>query len=254
MLQVTNLKATLAEENLAILKGINLTINAGEIHVILGPNGSGKSTLGRVILGDERYEVNEGSIDFEGTDFLELDPSERAQAGFFLTFQSPPEIDGVSVKEFLFAAKKANDPEFTSSFKLKKQLSANFEDLRLPTEFIDREANLGFSGGERKKMEVASLLTLQPKLAFLDEIDSGVDIDTIRSIGASLRAFMQDQTRSILLVSHSDKLFDEIEATHVHIFNQGKIIKSGNKELIAEIQKNGFDAYIKSQNPLKVLA
>ncbi len=253
MLKIKNLKATLSEEDLSILKGIDLEVNPGEIHVILGPNGSGKSTLGRAILGDERYEITDGSIEFDGQDFGELEPSERAQAGFFLTFQSPPEIDGVRVKEFLFAAKKSFDEDFTSSFKLKKELQKNFNDLRLPEEFIDREANLGFSGGERKKMEVASLLTLQPKLAFLDEIDSGVDIDTIRSIGTSLRAFMEDKTRSIVLVSHSDKLFQEVEATHVHIFYQGKIVKSGGKELIDEIQTEGFDSHIKAHNPLKVL-
>ncbi|HEY5713805.1 MAG TPA: Fe-S cluster assembly ATPase SufC [Candidatus Gracilibacteria bacterium] len=250
MLKITNLCARFEEKE--ILKGLNLNIKPGEIHVLLGPNGSGKSTLGRVILGDDKYEVTDGSIVFKGENLEALDPAQRAQKGFFLSFQSPPEIDGVSVRSFLFAAKKSIDPDFTSSFKFKKGLKSTFESLRLPEDFTERETNLGFSGGERKKMEVASLLALDPDLAFLDEIDSGVDIDTIRSIGRAIGNFMTPE-KAIILVTHSDKLLQEITPTHVHIFMDGKIIKSGGKEMTAEIQTKGFDSYKPQREGLRVI-
>ncbi len=252
MLEIKNLHAQF-EETL-ILKGVNLTVNPGEVHILLGPNGSGKSTLGRVLLGDDKYERTEGSIIFNGEAFDDLEPSERAQAGFFFTFQSPPEIDGVSVKDFLFAAKKALDPEFTSSFKFKRSLEQTLEDLRLPAEFVDRETNLGFSGGERKKIEMASLMTLDAQCAFLDEIDSGIDIDTIRQIGKTLREFLTDKSKSVILVTHSDKLIEEVKPTHVHIFGNGQILKSGGPELVKEIQANGFDAHVKRASSLNVLS
>lgn len=250
MLKLQNLHAQF--EDTKILKGVDLEVNPGEVHVLLGPNGSGKSTLGHVILGDPKYEQTAGSITFEGQDFAELEPSERAQAGYFLTFQSPPELDGVSVKEFLFAAKKAHDPEFASSFKFKKALTQSLESLRLPGEFINRETNKGFSGGERKKIEVASLLTLSPKIAFLDEIDSGIDIDTIREIGKVIRTFLADKSKAIILVTHSDKLLQEIEPTHVHIFGAGLIAESGGPELVKKIQSEGFDQYF-AKPSLKVI-
>ena len=250
MLQIQNLHARFEEKS--ILKGVDLAVNAGEIHVLLGPNGSGKSTLGRLILGDDKFEMTEGAITFKGEDFTDLAPSERAGKGFFLRFQAPPEVDGVSVRQFLFAAKKSLDPEFTSSFKFKKNLQGTFEALRLPSDFTERETNLVFSGGERKKMEVASLLALAPDLAFLDEIDSGVDIDTIRSIGQSLNAFMKPE-KAIILVTHSDKLLEEITPTHVHIFTDGRIVKSGGPELIKDIQDQGFDQYQTKPEGLKVL-
>ncbi len=252
MLIIKGLKAQFEDQK--ILRGVDLSVKAGETHVLLGPNGSGKSTLGRVILGDEKYEVTDGDITFEGVNFLELEPSERAQAGFFFTFQAPPEIDGVSVKDFLFASKKAHDESFSSSFKFKKSLVQTLENLRLPAEFADRETNLGFSGGERKKIEVASLLTLDPQIAFLDEIDSGIDVDTIRKIGKALRKFTEDSSKALILVTHSDKLLAEIEPTHVHIFSKGQILKSGGKELVEEIQSQGFDAHLPQKTGLNVIA
>lgn len=243
MLKIQNLHAQF--ENLEILKGVDLEVQAGETHILLGPNGSGKSTLGRALLGDEKYEITQGHITFEGADFMELEPAERAQAGYFCTFQSPPEIDGVSVNQFLLAAKKAFEPDFSSSFKFKKSLTQVLEQLRLPGDFTDRETNVGFSGGERKKIEMASLMTLDPKCVFLDEIDSGIDIDTIREIGKAIRAFSADKTKALILVTHSDRLLEEIQPTHVHIFGNGKILKSGGIELVTEIQKEGFDGHVK---------
>lgn len=243
MLEIKNLHAKF--EKTQILKGVDLMINPGEIHVILGPNGSGKSTLGRVILGDKKFQKTEGTILFEKKNFEELSIPERVNAGFFLSFQSPPELSGVSVREFLFAAKKAADPSFTSSFRFKKELETSLENLRLPAHFSDRETNVGFSGGERKKIEMASLEILNPKLAFLDEIDSGVDIDTIKKIGESIKKFLKDKTKSIIIVSHSEKLLQELTPTHVHILCNGKIIRSGGLEIIEKVHKYGFDAFLK---------
>jgi Fe-S cluster assembly ATP-binding protein len=242
MLKIQNLNAQLEDKK--ILNGIDLTVKPGEIHVILGPNGSGKSTLGRVLVGDENYEVSDGSIEFDGADFLELETAERAQAGFFLSFQSPPELDGVSTREFLFAAKKAMEPDFASSFKFKKSLKENLEEMRLGEEFMEREMNKGASGGERRKMEIVSLLTLNPKVAFLDEPDSGTDVDAIRAIGVALREFMEDKTKSIILVTHTEKFIKEVPPTHVHVLVKGKIVKSGGPELVDHVHQHGFDEWL----------
>ncbi len=249
MLKIKNLKAKF--EDYEILKGINLEVNSGEIHVILGPNGSGKSTLGKVLLGENKYEITSGEILFEGENFLDLNISERAKLGYFLSFQSPPEIDGVDLNTFLFAAKKSIDEDFRSHFKLKKLLKSYLKDVRLSEDFLEREVNKGCSGGERKKIEMVSLLTLNPKLAFLDEIDSGVDVDTVRDIAKVLMNFTEDKSKSLIIVSHSEKLLDLIKPTHVHIFCHGKILKSGGAEIIESIHKEGFDAYMPSG--LKVL-
>lgn len=242
MLVIKNLHASFEKEN--ILQGIDLTINPGEVHVILGPNGSGKSTLGRVILGDAQYRKTDGTITFLKNDFDLLSPSERAKLGFFLSFQAPPEIDGVSVKNLLFAVKKSLDPNFTSSFRFKKGLETELESMRLGKEFADREMNKGFSGGERKKMEMVALSTLDPKLAFLDEIDSGVDVDAINAIAKGINKFLEDKNKSVVLVSHSEKLLEKIKPTHVHVLCQGKILHSGGIEILEKVHKHGFDDFL----------
>ena len=242
MLKIRNLCANF--ENEEILRSIDLTVNEGEIHVVLGPNGSGKSTLGRVILGDPKYKQTDGSIEFLGKDFNDLSISDRAKLGFFLSFQAPPEIDGVSVKNLLFAAKKATNPSFSSSFKFKKGLIQDLEKMRLSDEFIDREMNKGFSGGERKKIEMVSLLTLDPKLVFLDEIDSGVDVDAINAIANGINKFLEDKTKSAILVSHSEKLLEKVRPTHVHVLCHGKITHTGGIEILERIHKHGFDDFL----------
>lgn len=252
MLKLTNLHATLEEEQKDILKGIDLFVQPGEVHVILGPNGSGKSTLGRVLLGDERYEVS-GDIIFNGESWEEKEPNERAQDGFFLSFQSPPELDGVSAKDLLYAAKKAVDDNAPSAFRFKKTLKALLEEMRLGEDFLDREMNKGASGGERRKMEIVSMLSLDPTCAFLDEIDSGIDVDAMQAIAKAMNAFIEDKTKSVILVSHTEKLLQLIPPTHAHILVDGKIIKSGGPELVEEIHKNGFDAYLPKKKGLNVI-
>ncbi len=245
MLEIKNLHAKFQDQ--PILKGVDLVVKPGEIHVILGPNGSGKSTLGRVLLGDSQYDVVEGDIVFKTESFRQKTPSERAKSGFFLSFQSPPEIDGVSARNLLFAAKKSLDPTFTSSFKFKRSFEKNLESMRLSTSFADREMNKGFSGGERKKMEMASLLSLDPSLVFLDEIDSGVDVDTISAIGKGFNTWFDRGDKSAIIVSHSEKLLDKINPTQVHILCHGKIIRSGGQEIIDKVHREGFDAFVSTK-------
>jgi len=238
MLEVKNLHAT--HDGKKILNGVDLKVNPGEIHLILGPNGSGKSTLGRVLLGDSQYQKEEGVIKIVGKNVEKLSPSERAKLGFFLSFQTPPELDGVSAKNFLFAAKKSLNPEFASSFKFKKGLEKDLEELDLDASFSNREMNKGFSGGERKKMEIASLLALDPKIAFLDEIDSGVDIGAIKKIGNAINGFLENKEKSLILVSHTEKLLEVIKPQFVHVFCGGKVVATGGPELIGRVHKEGF--------------
>lgn len=241
MLQIKNLHANYEGES--ILQGVDLSVGKGEIHVVLGPNGSGKSTLGRVILGDSKYEVTKGEITLSDDDLLALDPAQRAQKGFFLSFQAPPAIDGVRSRDLLFAAKKSLDPSFSSSFKFKKSLETSLEGLRLDKSFSDREMNKGFSGGERKKMEMASLVALEPKVAFLDEIDSGVDVDALNAIASGFDDWFSSD-KAAIIVSHSEKLLEKIEPTHVHILCHGKIIRSGGVEMIEKVHRDGFDEFL----------
>jgi Fe-S cluster assembly ATP-binding protein len=243
MLKITNLSAKFSEQ--IILRDINLIVKKGEIHVILGPNGSGKSTLGKVILGDPNYQVTNGEIFLQDKKINNLPANERVKQGFFLTWQSPPELVGIIVKNFLFAAAKSlNLPNAKSAYKFHKELKMKCEKLNFPTEFLEREVNQGFSGGERKKMELLSLLTLGNGCAFLDEIDSGVDVDALKIITQGIEEYMQNPENSAIIVSHSSKLLSVLHPTYVHIFFQGNIIKSGGVELIKEIDKNGFASFL----------
>ncbi len=245
MLRIQNLHASL--DTKPILQGVNLEVRNGEIHAILGPNGSGKSTLGRVMLGDARYKVAQGLIKFCDQEMNHLEPDERAKLGFFLAFQSPPSLDGVSAREFLFAARKAKDPNFHSSFRFKKELQRALQEMHLGEEFSEREMNQGASGGEKRKMEMASLLTLQPRLAFLDEIDSGIDVDGMHAVAKGIQEFMAQKEKAVILVSHTEKLLQLVKPTHVHILVHGRMVQSGGAELVEEVHKNGFSEFLNSK-------
>lgn len=243
MLNIKNLHARI-EEGAEILKGINLQINPGEVHAIMGPNGAGKSTLSSVIAGREDYEVTEGNILFEGEDILEDAPEERAHKGIFMSFQYPIEIPGVSVTNFIKAAinetRKANGQEEMSAKEMLALIRENSEKLGIKKDFLSRSLNEGFSGGEKKRNEIFQMLMLNPRLAILDETDSGLDIDALRIVADGVNSF-RNQGNAVLLITHYQRLLDYIQPDFVHVLADGKIIKTGNKELALELEDKGYD-------------
>ena len=242
MLTINNLHARV--EDTPILKGLNLQIGPGEVHAIMGPNGSGKSTLASVLAGREDYEVTAGSVNFDGTDLLELDASDRAREGLFLAFQYPVEIPGVSNLNFMKAAVNAKrehqglEPIAAKDFlAMVKEKAALVE---LDGRLRDRSVNEGFSGGEKKRNEIFQMAMLEPKLAVLDETDSGLDIDALRIVSEGVNA-MRDAGRSFLVITHYQRLLDHIVPDHVHVLSDGQIVKSGPKELALELEAKGYD-------------
>ncbi|MGB1480523.1 MAG: Fe-S cluster assembly ATPase SufC [Flavobacteriales bacterium] len=242
MLTINNLHARV--EDTPILKGLNLQIGPGEVHAIMGPNGSGKSTLASVLAGREDYEVTAGSVDFDGADLLELDASERAHEGLFLAFQYPVEIPGVSNLNFMKAAVNAKrehqglEPIAAKDFlAMVKEKAALVE---LDGRLRDRSVNEGFSGGEKKRNEIFQMAMLEPKLAVLDETDSGLDIDALRIVSEGVNA-MRNAGRSFLVITHYQRLLDHIVPDYVHVLSDGQIVKSGPKELALELEAKGYD-------------
>jgi len=243
MLKINNLHAQI-EDGAEILKGIDLEIKPGEIHAIMGPNGSGKSTLSSVIAGKEDYEVTRGEIDFYGEDLLEMGADERAHKGIFLSFQYPVEIPGVTVTNFIKTAinetRKAQGLEEMGASEMLKQIRANADKLSIRKDFLSRSLNEGFSGGEKKRNEIFQMMMLNPKLAILDETDSGLDIDALRIVADGVNAFRNDNN-AVLVITHYQRLLDYIVPDFVHVLSDGKIIKSGGKELAHELEARGYD-------------
>ncbi|MFT5260874.1 MAG: Fe-S cluster assembly ATP-binding protein [Cryomorphaceae bacterium] len=241
MLTIKNLKAEV--EGKAILNGVNLSINSGEIHAIMGPNGSGKSTLAAVLTGRDGYEVTDGSVEFMGENLLEMEPDERAQAGMFLGFQYPVEIPGVSNVYFLKAAlnavRKAQGREELDAITFLKLIREKAASMEMSEEFMKRSVNEGFSGGEKKRNEILQMMVLEPKLAILDEIDSGLDIDALKVVAKGVNA-QKDADRAVLLVTHYQRLLDYIVPDFIHVMSAGQIIKSGDKSLALELEEKGY--------------
>ncbi len=248
MLKIKNLHANIEDKE--ILKGINLEINAGEVHAIMGPNGSGKSTLSSVIAGKEEYEMTEGEIIFEGKDLTELDPEERAHAGVFLSFQYPVEIPGVSVTNFMKASinahRKSKGLEDMPANEMLKLIREKSELLEIDRKFLSRSLNQGFSGGEKKRNEIFQMAMLEPKLAILDETDSGLDIDALKVVSKGVNA-LKSKDNAVLVITHYQRLLDYIVPDFVHVMLDGKIVKSGGKELALELEERGYD-WIKQEN------
>ena len=252
MLEIKDLQAKIGEKE--ILKGINLTVNAGEVHAIMGPNGSGKSTLASVLAGREDYEVTGGSVEFLGNDLMELSPEERAREGIFLAFQYPVEIPGVSVTNFMKAAVNAkrkhlglqplNAKDFLALLKEKMAM------VEIGKEFMSRSINEGFSGGEKKRNEVFQMAMLEPDFCILDETDSGLDIDALRIVSEGVNK-LRAANRSFLIITHYQRLLNYIQPDVVHVMYGGRIVKSGGKELALELEEKGYD-WIKSLNPTAV--
>ena len=246
MLEIKNLHAKI--EDRVILNGINLTINAGEIHAIMGPNGSGKSTLAKVLAGHPDYEVTEGEVLYFGKNLLELDPDERAREGVFLAFQYPIEIPGVSNANFLRMAynekAKHDGRDELDPLEFDDLIHEKIKIVEMDKSFINRSVNEGFSGGEKKRNEILQMAVLEPKLAVLDETDSGLDIDALRIVAGGVNK-LANKDNAILLVTHYQRLLDYIEPHFVHVLYNGRIVKSGQKELALELEKKGYD-WIKS--------
>tara|TARA_B110000977_G_scaffold1137_1_gene1571 strand:+ start:13070 stop:13849 length:780 start_codon:yes stop_codon:yes gene_type:complete len=246
MLKIKGLKAGVEDNN--ILKGIDLQVNKGEIHAIMGPNGSGKSTLSSVIAGKEEYEVEGGSIEFDGTSIMDLSPEERAHLGIFLSFQYPVEIPGVSVSNFIKTSinetRKAKGLEPMPAGELLKLMREKMELLDIKKGFLSRSLNQGFSGGEKKRNEIFQLATLAPKLAILDETDSGLDIDALRIVANGINKLRTPENATIV-ITHYQRLLDYIVPDFVHVLYNGRIVKSGTKELAFELEAKGYDWIIK---------
>ncbi len=244
MLTIENLHAAVADK--PILKGLNLAINAGEVHAIMGPNGAGKSTTGYVLGGRPGYEVTEGSVHFSGQDLLALEPHERAAAGLFLGFQYPVEIPGVSfvqfLRESLNAQRRARGEEPLSGGEFLKLAREKAALLKMDMEMLKRPVNVGFSGGEKKRAEMVQMGILDPRLAVLDETDSGLDIDALRIVGEGINAIMRAPGKAVLLITHYQRLLDYVKPDFVHVLAGGRIIRSGGPELALELEQHGYEA------------
>ena len=244
MLEIRNLHARLEdEEGKEILKGVDLTVEAGKVHAIMGPNGSGKSTLSYVLAGREGYEVTQGSATLLGEDILEMEPEERAAVGLFLAFQYPVEIPGVGNMTFLRTAvnaqRKARGEEEMSSTEFLKLIREKAKELDIDAEMLKRPVNMGFSGGEKKRNEILQMAMLEPKMCILDETDSGLDVDAMKLVAQGVNA-LRDAGRGFLLITHYQRLLDHIVPDVVHIMSNGRIVKSGGPELALEVEKNGY--------------
>lgn len=248
MIKIKDLQARVEEKE--ILRGINLEINPGEVHAIMGPNGSGKSTLSSVIAGREDYEVTGGAIDFEGEDLLDLDPEERAHKGIFLSFQYPVEIPGVTVSNFIKTAinesRKGRGKEPMEAREMLAKMREKTALLEMDKSYLSRSLNEGFSGGEKKRNEIFQMAMLEPKLAILDETDSGLDIDALRIVANGVNK-LRSEDNAVVVITHYQRLLDYIEPDFVHVLYNGKIVKSGDKNLALELEAKGYD-WIKAEN------
>ena len=245
LLNIKNIH-TIAEDdhNKKILKGLDLEINPGEIHVIMGPNGSGKSTLANTIFSSPRYIKTEGNIFFEGEDITNETTDKIAKKGIFMSFQSPEEINGVTLANYLKSVKTSLDGKKPSIYEFIPEVENTMKELDMKEEYIKREFNVGFSGGEKKKNEILQMLLINPKLAILDETDSGLDVDAIKTVVKGINMYKKDNN-AVLIITHSTKMLDGLNVDKVHVLVDGKIVKTGDYSLALEIDKNGYKDYIK---------
>ena len=245
LLEIKNLKTKAEDDHdKHILKGLNLEINKGEVHVIMGPNGSGKSTLANTIFASPRYIVEDGKILFLGEDITNLSTDKIAKKGIFMSFQTPEEIPGVSLAQFLKTTKHSITGEKPNLYQFTKEVEKNMNELGMNYEYVNREFNVGFSRGEKKKHEILQLLLLNPKLAILDETDSGLDVDAIKTVSRGIDLFKTAEN-AVLIITHSTKILEKLKVDKVHILVDGKIVKTGDASLAKEIEKNGYLEFIK---------
>ena len=245
LLEIKKLK-TIAEDDhdLNILKGLDLDIKEGEVHVIMGPNGSGKSTLANTIFSSPRYIVTGGSIKFMGEDITGLSTDKIAKKGIFMSFQTPEEIPGISLAQFLKTTKQSITGEKVNLYKFTKEVEEYMNKLNMNYDYVNRDFNVGFSGGEKKKNEILQMLILNPKLVILDETDSGLDVDAIKTVSKGISLFKNDKN-AVLIITHSTKILKSLKVDKVHILVDGKIIKTGDSSLAETVENNGYSEYIK---------
>lgn len=249
LLNVTGLFA--GTEDKQILKGIDLRINAGQSHVLMGPNGTGKSTLGHVIMGDPVYNVTQGSIEFDGKDITNESADKRSLAGIFLSYQAPVEVPGVPLYTFLRTITQLRPELKMTPKKFRNRVSELAEKLSINEDFLGRDLNVGFSGGEKKKIEMLQLLLLQPKLAILDETDSGLDVDALSIVSRGIASYMKDYGGSLLLITHNTRILEHIDVDVTHVMVGGTLVDSGDASLIAKVEQEGFEKY---ENEMGALA
>lgn len=247
LLTLKNLTAGVGEAGIEILHNIDLRIGKGETHVIMGPNGAGKSTLGYTIMGNPLYEISSGNIIFDGEDITALTADKRAKKGIFLTFQSPVEVPGLTIRQFLRNALQEIKGERIKFSEFNRKLRSVMDTLSFDEEYADRDINVGFSGGERKKAEILQLLMLEPKLAILDETDSGLDVDAVKTVSAGISEYKKNKDGSLLIITHNAAILEALHVDKVHVLVKGKIVAEGDGSLVEEINRNGFERYTNEQ-------
>ena len=247
LLTLKNLTAGVGEAGIEILHNIDLRIGKGETHVIMGPNGAGKSTLGYTIMGNPLCEISSGNIIFDGEDITALTADKRAKKGIFLTFQSPVEVPGLTIRQFLRNALQEIKGERIKFSEFNRKLRSVMDTLSFDEEYADRDINVGFSGGERKKAEILQLLMLEPKLAILDETDSGLDVDAVKTVSAGISEYKKNKDGSLLIITHNAAILEALHVDKVHVVVKGKIVAEGDGSLVEEINRNGFERYTNEQ-------
>lgn len=244
LLEVKNLAVNVEDKQ--ILKNINLEIKPGETHVLMGPNGAGKSTLGYALMGNPKYSITNGSITFAGEDITNMSVDKRAKAGMFLSFQNPLEVPGITLGSFLKTALEQQRGVRIKAWDFRKELRQAMALLQMDSKYAERDLNSGFSGGEKKKAEILQLLMLNPKLAVLDETDSGLDVDAVKIVSQGIKAFQEHRQGALLIITHNTKILDALHVDKTHILAQGQIIKNAGAELVDEVSKNGFEKFLQN--------
>lgn len=242
LLDVQNISVSVDEKT--VLKNLNLKIGEGETHVLMGPNGAGKSTLGNALMGNPVYRLDGGKIFFDGQDLTDESTDKRAKAGMFLSFQNPLEVPGISLESFIRSAIQQRTGERVKLFQFQKELQKNMQLLNMDESYAKRDLNVGFSGGERKKSEILQLLMLKPKFAILDETDSGLDVDAVRTVSKGVEEYQKNQNGGLLIITHSTRILESLHVDYTHVLVKGQIVKTGDGSLVEEINENGFDKYI----------
>ncbi|MBR4896457.1 MAG: Fe-S cluster assembly ATPase SufC [Clostridia bacterium] len=242
LLSIENLSASVYGK--PILSGVDLTIGRGETHVLMGPNGAGKSTLGNVLMGNPVYTLESGTVTFDGDDITDESPDKRARRGMFLSFQNPLEVPGLSLEEFIRNALRQKTGRPVKIFAFRRQLAAAMELLDMDPAYAERDLNVGFSGGEKKKAEILQLLMLEPRFAILDETDSGLDVDAVRTVSNGIKEYQKREDGALLIITHSTKILESLHVDYTHILVRGTIVRTGDASLVDEINREGFEKYI----------